>query len=55
MACLFNDSSLKGAHFIQLCDKNRTPLLFLQNINWLHGWPRVRAAAAITKGTGAKA
>lgn len=29
---LFNDSSLKAAHFIQLCDKNRTPLLFLQNI-----------------------
>lgn len=29
---LFNDSSLKGAHFIQLCDKNRAPLLFLQNI-----------------------
>jgi len=29
---LFNDSSLKGAHFIQLCDKNKTPLLFLQNI-----------------------
>lgn len=29
---LFNDSSLKGAHFIQLCDKNRTPLLFMQNI-----------------------
>ncbi len=29
---LFNDSSLKGAHFIQLCDRNRTPLLFLQNI-----------------------
>src|SRR6202165_759857 len=29
---LFNDSSLKGAHFIQLCDKNRTPLVFLQNI-----------------------
>ena len=29
---LFNDSSLKGTHFIQLCDKNRTPLLFLQNI-----------------------
>ncbi|WP_024519970.1 carboxyl transferase domain-containing protein [Bradyrhizobium sp. Tv2a-2] len=27
-----SDSSLKGAHFIQLCDKNRTPLLFLQNI-----------------------
>lgn len=29
---LFNDSALKGAHFIQLCDQNRTPLLFLQNI-----------------------
>jgi 3-methylcrotonyl-CoA carboxylase beta subunit len=29
---LFSDSALKGAHFIQLCDKNRTPLLFLQNI-----------------------
>ncbi|XIA67588.1 acyl-CoA carboxylase subunit beta [Bradyrhizobium sp. TZ2] len=28
---LFSDSALKGAHFIQLCDKNRTPLLFLQN------------------------
>jgi 3-methylcrotonyl-CoA carboxylase beta subunit len=29
---LFNESALKGAHFIQLCDKNRTPLVFLQNI-----------------------
>ena len=29
---LFNESSLKGAHFIQLCEKNRTPLIFLQNI-----------------------
>ena len=29
---LFNDSALKGAHFIQLCDKNRAPLVFLQNI-----------------------
>lgn len=29
---LFSESALKGAHFIQLCDKNRTPLLFLQNI-----------------------
>ncbi|KYG97531.1 carboxyl transferase domain-containing protein [Bradyrhizobium sp. DOA1] len=28
---LQNHSVLKGAHFIQLCDKNRTPLLFLQN------------------------
>ncbi|MBL8382477.1 MAG: methylcrotonoyl-CoA carboxylase [Burkholderiales bacterium] len=29
---LFNDSSLKGAHFMQLCNQNRTPMLFLQNI-----------------------
>lgn len=29
---LFSDSALKGAHFIQLCDKNKTPLVFLQNI-----------------------
>ena len=29
---LFNDSALKGAHFIQLCDTQRIPLLFLQNI-----------------------
>ncbi len=29
---LFNDSSLKGAHFIELCNQNRTPIIFLQNI-----------------------
>ena len=29
---LFNDSTLKGAHFIELCNQNRTPMLFLQNI-----------------------
>ena len=29
---LFNDSSLKGTHFMQLCNQNRTPMLFLQNI-----------------------
>lgn len=29
---LFNDSSLKGAHFMQLCNQNKTPLVFLQNI-----------------------
>ena len=29
---LFNESSQKGAHFIQLCNQNRTPLVFLQNI-----------------------
>jgi 3-methylcrotonyl-CoA carboxylase beta subunit len=29
---LFNDSALKGAHFIELCNQNETPMLFLQNI-----------------------
>jgi len=29
---LFNDSSLKGAHFMELCNQNETPLVFLQNI-----------------------
>jgi 3-methylcrotonyl-CoA carboxylase beta subunit len=29
---LFGESALKGAHFIQLCDSRRVPLLFLQNI-----------------------
>jgi 3-methylcrotonyl-CoA carboxylase beta subunit len=28
---LFNDSAIKGAHFIELCNQNGTPLLFLQN------------------------
>lgn len=29
---LFSESSLKGAHFIELCCQQRIPLLFLQNI-----------------------
>ncbi|MEM7540634.1 MAG: carboxyl transferase domain-containing protein [Pseudomonadota bacterium] len=29
---LFNDSALKGGHFIELCNQNNTPLVFLQNI-----------------------
>jgi len=29
---LFNDSSLKAAHFMELCNQNRTPLVFLQNV-----------------------
>ena len=30
---LFGESALKGAHFIELCDKRMVPLLFLQNIS----------------------
>lgn len=29
---LFSESSLKGAHFIELCNQRNTPLLFLHNI-----------------------
>ncbi|HET9830019.1 MAG TPA: carboxyl transferase domain-containing protein, partial [Nocardioidaceae bacterium] len=29
---LFSESALKGAHFIELCDQRRVPLVFLQNI-----------------------
>jgi 3-methylcrotonyl-CoA carboxylase beta subunit len=29
---LFSESSLKGAHFIELCCQRKIPLLFLQNI-----------------------
>ncbi|MEA2255334.1 MAG: 3-methylcrotonyl-CoA carboxylase beta subunit [Solirubrobacteraceae bacterium] len=29
---LFSESSLKGAHFIELCNQRRVPILFLQNI-----------------------
>lgn len=30
---LFSESSLKGAHFIELCAQRRIPLVFLQNIS----------------------
>ena len=29
---LFSESALKGAHFVQLCNQRKIPLLFLQNI-----------------------
>lgn len=29
---LFSESALKGAHFVQMCNQRRIPLLFLQNI-----------------------
>lgn len=30
---LFSESALKGAHFVELCDRRRVPLLFLQNVS----------------------
>jgi len=45
---LFNDSAKKGGHFIELCNQNNTPLLFLQNITgYMIG--REYEAAGITK------
>src|SRR5918998_1657728 len=29
---LFSESALKGAHFVELCDQRRIPLVFVQNI-----------------------
>lgn len=29
---LFSESAIKGAHFIELCSRRKTPLVFLQNI-----------------------
>ena len=29
---LFSESSLKGAHFVELCNFRKTPMVFLQNI-----------------------
>jgi 3-methylcrotonyl-CoA carboxylase beta subunit len=29
---IFSEAALKGAHFIELCDKRKIPLVFLQNI-----------------------
>lgn len=30
---LFSDSSLKAAHFIQLCGQRKVPILFVQNVS----------------------
>jgi 3-methylcrotonyl-CoA carboxylase beta subunit len=30
---LFSESAMKGAHFVELCDRRSIPLLFLQNIS----------------------
>src|SRR5205814_9885940 len=30
---LFSESALKAAHFIELCDQRKVPLVFLQNIS----------------------
>ena len=44
---LFGESAVKGAHFIELCDRRSVPLLFLQNISG--SW-----SAATTKPPGSR-
>jgi 3-methylcrotonyl-CoA carboxylase beta subunit len=39
---LFSESAMKGAHFVELCDQRKIPLLFLQNITGFMVGPRVR-------------
>ena len=46
---LFNDSSLKGGHFIELCNQNNTPLVFLQNISPAIWWDANMSGAASPK------
>jgi 3-methylcrotonyl-CoA carboxylase beta subunit len=45
---LFNDSAIKGGHFIELANQNNTPLLFLQNITGYMVGPEYEARG-ITK------
>src|SRR6202000_310044 len=50
---LFSESAMKGAHFIELCDQRRIPLVFLQNITGfmvgraydVGGMPKSRASS----------
>lgn len=35
---LFNESALKGAHFIELCSQCNIPIVFLQNITGFMVW-----------------
>ncbi|MEJ2256769.1 MAG: carboxyl transferase domain-containing protein [Woeseiaceae bacterium] len=47
---LFPESSLKGAHFIQLCNRRRVPLVFLQNITGFMVGKRVEHAGIAKDG-----
>ena len=46
---LFSESSLKGAHFIELCGQRKIPLIFLQNISG-YGWQKYEAAGIAKDG-----
>ena len=47
---LFPESAQKGAHFIQLCNRRRTPILFLQNITGFMVGKRVEHAGIAKDG-----
>ena len=47
---LFNESALKGAHFVQLCNRRRIPLVFLQNITGFMVGKRVEHAGIAKDG-----
>ena len=40
---LFSESSMKGAHFVELCGQRKIPLIFLQKYYWIYGWPGLRS------------
>ena len=47
---LFSESALKAAHFIELCDQRRIPLLFLQNITGFMVGPEYEAGGIAKDG-----
>ncbi|MEM9688667.1 MAG: carboxyl transferase domain-containing protein [Pseudomonadota bacterium] len=47
---LFMESAQKGAHFVQLCDRRRIPLVFLQNITGFMVGKRVEHAGIAKDG-----
>ena len=47
---LFSESALKGAHFVQLCARERIPLLFVQNITGFMVGRRAEAGGIASDG-----
>jgi len=47
---LFSESSVKGAHFIELCSQRRVPLVFLQNITGFMVGSKVEAGGIAKDG-----
>ncbi len=47
---LFSESALKAAHFVELCDQRRVPLLFLQNITGFMVGPEYEAGGIAKDG-----